>query len=255
MCDTIVALQPTTAEHSVLFGKNSDRERNEAQAVEFAPRADHPQDAALACTYITIPQARRTHAVMLCRPFWMWGAEMGANEHGVVIGNEAVHARAIRRKIRRLRAWICLRLALERAASAAEAVEVDHRPCSNITARAAVRGHLAPRFYHNSFIVVDATEELSCWRPMASTAAIGWCSGCGMCARFPTPTALARDADRVSAGLKAHISDAGWSRGALPGRCPRLCSHHRRWTAATRSATAAPAARAPPRCCIVTPAN
>ena len=48
MCDTIVALQPATADHNVLFGKNSDRERNEAQAVEFAPRTEHPPGAALA---------------------------------------------------------------------------------------------------------------------------------------------------------------------------------------------------------------
>ncbi len=215
MCDTIVALQPTTAEHSVLFGKNSDRERNEAQAVEFAPRADHPQDAALACTYITIPQARRTHAVMLCRPFWMWGAEMGANEHGVVIGNEAVHARAMPQEDPALTGMDLLRLALERAASAAEAVEV-------ITAllehhgQGGSCGHLAPRFYHNSFIVADATEAF-----VLETMHRDWLVQRVRDVRsISNAYSIGRDADRVSAGLKAHISDAGWSRDALPDDAP-----------------------------------
>ena len=42
------------------------------------------------CTYIEIDQAPKTEAVILSRPAWLWGAEMGSNEHGVCIGNEAV---------------------------------------------------------------------------------------------------------------------------------------------------------------------
>jgi secernin len=87
MCDTIVVLPGTTATGGVLFGKNSDRERNKAQTVEFVARAQHADDARVNCTYIDVPQVRQTFAVLLCRPFWIWGAEMGANECGVVIGN------------------------------------------------------------------------------------------------------------------------------------------------------------------------
>ena len=124
MCDTMVALPPATAAGGVLFAKNSDRERNEAQAVEWHPRATHAPGARLRCTYIDIPQASETHAVLLSRPFWCWGAEMGANEHGVVIGNEAVFGTVPPSRMLALIGMDLLRLGLERGATAAEAVEV-----------------------------------------------------------------------------------------------------------------------------------
>jgi hypothetical protein len=42
------------------------------------------------CTYIEVDQAPSTYPCILSKPDWMWGAEMGANSQGVVIGNEAV---------------------------------------------------------------------------------------------------------------------------------------------------------------------
>jgi len=157
MCDSFVALPQRSARGAMLFAKNSDRERNEAQALEFKPAAEHEAGASLLCTYVTIPQVRRTHACLISRPCWMWGAEMGANEHGLVIGNEAMHAVIPPGETAALTGMDLLRLALERAASAAEAVEVitslleTHGQGGNC-------GHLHEFFYHNGFLIADGRE-------------------------------------------------------------------------------------------------
>jgi dipeptidase len=90
MCDTFVALANSTADGSVIFGKNSDRDGNEAHEIILIPRCYHADGENVHCTYIEIPQVAQTSAILLSKPFWIWGAEMGANEHGVVIGNEAI---------------------------------------------------------------------------------------------------------------------------------------------------------------------
>lgn len=157
MCDTVLALPNSSAAGTVLFGKNSDRQRNEAQVVEFHPPAYHSAGTDLRCTYIGIAQVARTNAVLLCRPFWMWGAEMGVNEHGVVIGNEALHARTPAQEQPALLGDDLVRLALERAASAAEAVELittlleRHGQGGN-------NGHIKSSYFNNGFMIADARE-------------------------------------------------------------------------------------------------
>lgn len=157
MCDTIVAVPPATADGAVWFGKNSDREPGEAQIVEHRLAQTYPADSKLRCTYLEIPQATRTHEVVLSRPFWMWGAEMGANEHGVAIGNEAVWTRLPVAETG-LTGMDLVRLALERVSSAREALNLIAQWLQEF-GQGGFCGYRKKRFrYHNSFILADPHE-------------------------------------------------------------------------------------------------
>ncbi|MGN6693863.1 MAG: C69 family dipeptidase [Aquihabitans sp.] len=174
MCDTLVSL----TDDGLLFAKNSDRDPNEAQVLVWQPAADHEPGTTVACTWISIPQAARTHAVLLSQPWWMWGAEIGANEHGVVIGNEAVFTRELLGRTRpdALLGMDLLRLGLERARTADEAIGV-------IVALLEAHGqggscsHDHPKFrYDNSFLVADpngATVLETAGRAWATEAVTG----------------------------------------------------------------------------------
>ena len=118
MCDTLGFLSAGRG----YFAKNSDRSPNEPQVVEFYP-AREGLGGELSVTYMTVPRAERTHAVLLSRPAWMWGAEIGVNEHGVCIGNEAVFTKGKYGKTG-LTGMDMLRLALERADTAEKAAEL-----------------------------------------------------------------------------------------------------------------------------------
>jgi secernin len=125
-CDTFVALSDEPNGYTV-FGKNSDRPNTEVHEVVRFSRGEHLEGSTLKCQYIEIPQVAQTHAVILSRPAWLWGAEMGANEHGVCVGNEAVHSRLASEcddGVSRLLGMDLVRLALERGATAREALDV-----------------------------------------------------------------------------------------------------------------------------------
>ncbi len=123
MCDTLCALPCSTKDGHTLLAKNSDRSPNEPHIIRFVPARQHAPGSALKCTYISIPQAEHTYAALLCKPNWIWGAEMGVNEHGVAIGNEAVFTKA-KKEPDALLGMDLLRLGLERAKTAEEAVSV-----------------------------------------------------------------------------------------------------------------------------------
>ncbi|MEM4598027.1 MAG: peptidase U34 [Thermoplasmata archaeon] len=92
MCDTLCSLNLNNENKSITyFAKNSDREPNEIQVVEYYPSIERKGKTKL--TYIEVETLGITNEIVISRPEWMWGAEMGFNEHGVSIGNEAIFTR------------------------------------------------------------------------------------------------------------------------------------------------------------------
>ncbi len=154
MCDTVVATPEVTADGVTLFGKNSDREPNEAQHVVRNPARDYPAGSPMRLTYIEIPQVVHTFATLLSKPFWMWGAEMGVNEHGVAIGNEAVFTKIPYVKDGSLLGMDLLRLGLERGSTAYEALMVITGMLSAY-GQGGNCGFQHKLYYHNSFIIAD----------------------------------------------------------------------------------------------------
>jgi secernin len=83
VCDTIAAAGRGTASGHVLFGKNSDREYDQAQYLQLIPTQRHDAGARVRLTHKEIDQVRATHAVLLSKPHWIWGAEMSAELRGL----------------------------------------------------------------------------------------------------------------------------------------------------------------------------
>ncbi len=158
MCDTFIALPNATEDGSVIFAKNSDREANEAQIIEYHPPKAYALNLKVKCTYIEIPQVKKTKGIIISRPFWMWGAEMGVNEQGVVIGNEAVFTKLKVTKSGVLTGMDLLRLALERSSTAKEAKGIIINLLKKYGQGGICGYEDKGMFYHNSFIIADKEE-------------------------------------------------------------------------------------------------
>lgn len=151
MCDTLGRLLDSRA----VFAKNSDRSPNEVQVTEFYP-AQHGLEGEVACTYLSIPQVSETYAVLLSRPAWMWGAEIGVNEHGLCIGNEAVFTKGAYGKTG-LTGMDLLRLALERCRTATDAVDCI-TDLLQTYGQGGNCGYDHDFYYDNAFLIMDRTS-------------------------------------------------------------------------------------------------
>ncbi len=153
MCDTLAIEDP---QHGGWWlAKNSDREPDEPQYVEFHPRIAEDRTPRLRTTYLEIPQVPNRHAVLISRPSWIWGAEMGVNECGVAIGNEAILSGRPGRRTRLLLGMDLVRLGLERAGNAEEALEVMTGLLERV-GQGGPAGYRDKRFaYDNSFLITD----------------------------------------------------------------------------------------------------
>jgi len=156
-CDTLALGKDFYVGCKPFFGKNSDRPLGECQPLLYAPAADHAPGEMLRCTHLTIPQVSHTHAVIGSCPYWIWGFEMGMNDQGLVIGNEAQGSRCDPETVEGLLGMDMLRLALERCATAREAVECISTLLETYGQNANASA-LYDRRYENAFLAVDKKE-------------------------------------------------------------------------------------------------
>jgi len=211
MCDTLVAL-PENGLKCTFFAKNSDRDPDEVHEVHLFPPTLHRPGDRVQTTYLTLPQAAETRGVLLSKPFWIWGAEMGVNDAGLVIGNEAIFTRLPREKTPGLIGMDLLRLALERCTSASDAVRLIGQMVEQY-GQGGGCGYRNKKFqYDNSFLIADAVEAyvLECYgREWAARRVQGM-------AAISNRISLEGDWDLASEHLGEAAKKRGWWKPGTP---------------------------------------
>ena len=187
----------------MVFAKNSDRPPGEPQvAWPFGRRSS--AGCSLRTQYLTIADTG-AHSALLSCPTWLWGAEHGVNEHGVAIGNERVATtHDCSAAPPALIGMDLVRLGLERARTAAEAVDVMTsllETCGQGGIADATHGEA----YDSSFLVADPTEAF-----VLETAGRDYAA-----APFPVGTAVS---NRITLGTEWTRASAGLTAGDDFGR-------------------------------------
>ena len=157
MCDTFAALSSSTRDGGVLFAKSADCEVNEANALVRIPRATHLPGEAVRVTHLVIPQARETFEVLLTKAFWTWGCEIGVNEFGLCMGEEAVFTTEMNETADGIIGPDLMRIALERARTCREAIPIMTRLLEEYGqgGSAELKGN---SHFDSSFLMSDAQE-------------------------------------------------------------------------------------------------
>jgi len=191
MCDTLCA----PGRRGTVFAKNSDRPPGEVQiAWPFGRRAS--AGCTLRTQYLSIGDAG-AHAAFLSCPTWLWGAEHGVNEHGVAIGNERVsttHDAAAAKPA--LIGMDLVRLGLERARTAAEAVDVM-TGLLETCGQGGIADAAHQEAYDSSFLIADPSGAFVLETAGSDYAVAPFASGVAISNRL----VLGTEWTRASAGL------------------------------------------------------
>ncbi len=158
MCDTLVALRDATRDHGVIFAKSADCEVNETNPVVRIPRCKHVPGEAVRVTHLVIPQAPETFEVLLTKAFWTYGCEIGINEFGLAMGEEAVYTTEMAKEEKDgIIGPDLVRLGLERAHDCREAIGVMTGLLEQYGqgGSAELKGN---SHFDSSFLMADASE-------------------------------------------------------------------------------------------------
>jgi len=212
-CDTWVALRDATRDHSVILAKNSDRPPMEAQPLVLVPHAKHAPGERVHCTYIEIPQVAETYEHIGSKIWWAFGYEAGMNEFGVAIGNEAVWSKEPYQWGDGLLGMDLLRLGLERAKTAYEALHVitDLLEKYGQSGNCERAGEWGKANYHNSFIIADSNEA---W--VLETAGRYWVAKRLTSGVYSISNiySIEKEWDEAHPKLVQHAIEMGWTKSA-----------------------------------------
>lgn len=199
-CDTFAVFKNNNIYKENIFVKNSDRPMGECQKLCYFESKDYTEGSKLQCTHLTIPQVKHTYAMIGSQPYWIWGFEMGVNECGLMIGNEAQGSNCPAETEEGLLGMDLLRLALERAATAKEAIGVITELLEEYGQNANA-SMLFDRRYENSYLLVDRDEIWlleTAGRHWAAKKIEEWCA-------ISNCYSIENDFDMSSEGLDEYI--------------------------------------------------
>lgn len=124
MCDSLYVSSKRSENGRHILAKVGDRPSAECQPLFYEPATDHIPGENVICTRISIPQVAHTNAILANKVWWMWGVEMGVNDHMVSVTINAEHSVFPKTFESGLLGNDLVRLALERGTTAYEAMHI-----------------------------------------------------------------------------------------------------------------------------------
>jgi secernin len=208
--DMVVALGRATVDGHTLFGHNNNRPHGEGQSLARVPGRGFAPGESVRATHVDVPQVRQTFTALGCRSGAEWGYQHGVNEKGVAVGVTAIRTR-LANEGPGLTGPDLVRLALERAASASQGVEVLADLVHRHGQGAFPGGDGEP---DSSFLVADGREAyvLEACGPHWALQQVGRVRAVSAVCQ------LRQDWDRISRGL----ADAAIARGWWPENGSKL---------------------------------